>query len=353
MNTIEPALHKANCFLSLPHEFETLRKELTTLVQRVGGQAFYVTESEGQRLRTEIAGGLANSSILIADLSSAPQQPKKPCFGPRPAIMWEIGYAEASGMSGIYLCQKKDRAVNVPSIIAEEHLIEYDLNKLDAALQRVERALEKIIARGPSSGRSVFRADCYVDRRSCDLEVKYLGANKTVRILELNLDSVRDQVNTIIRALTRNPNLSVQILTLNPFSEFAAARADQLAELPFSYRRLLIDTMQATHSALGEIASNRWELRVYDTFPTQIMFQIDESIFHSIISLGRRSRDMLHFEVQRGQPNAQTSFEAHFATLWNRSVEYKRWLQENEAGVREVLQNASGVSKSTSASAGP
>ena len=68
--------------------------------------------------------------------------------------------------------------------------------------------------------------------------------------------------------------------------------------------------------------------------------QIDPAIFHSIISLGRRSRDMLHFEVQRGQPNAETSFEAHFATLWNRSVEYERWLKENAASVEALLKNS-------------
>jgi hypothetical protein len=169
------------------------------------------------------------------------------------------------------------------------------------------------------------------------LEVKYLTAKSTIRILELNLDTVLSQVPTLIRALQRSDNLSVQILTLNPFSDFAAARADQLAELPLAYSRQLLEHMQGTHTALNQIAPDRWEVRVYDTFPTQIMFQIDPAIFHSIISLGRKSRDMLHFEVQRTHPNAETSFEAHFRTLWNRSTEYGRWLQQNETRVSQCL----------------
>src|SRR5438477_1805342 len=136
MSTVDSSTFRANCFLSLPHESDTLRKALNSLVERIGGRAFSVTEPEGRRLRIEIKDGLANSSILIADLSSPPLSGKKGdsrLFGPRPAIMWEIGYAEASGMSAIYLCQKKDKKTNVPSIISEEHLIEYELHKLDDA----------------------------------------------------------------------------------------------------------------------------------------------------------------------------------------------------------------------------
>jgi hypothetical protein len=328
---------RTDCFLSLPHESELLRSRLKVLVEGLGGRALSVTESEGQRLRTEIRSGLANSAILIADLSSAPAA--EACAGPRPAIMWEIGFADASGMSAIYLCDKKDRMTNVPSIIAEEHLVEYELHKLDNALAKVKGALEKIMVRQSAPGTSMFRANCYVDRSSCDLEVKYFTASKTIRILELNLDTVQAQAASIIRALERNPGLSVQVLALNPFSEFAEARADQLAELTLAYRRQLFEHIRGTHKALGQAHPERWALRVYDTFPTQIMFQIDDSIFHSIISLGRRSRDMLHFEVQLTQENVETSFEAHFRTLWNRSTNYERWLPQEEKNVKLLLES--------------
>ena len=332
--------YRAHCFLSLPHESDTLRSQLKSVIEGIGGHAFFVTDSEGQRLRKEIKGGLAKSAVLIADLSSPPtssDKKSKYSYGPRPSIMWEIGYAEASNMNAIYLCQKKDRATNVPSLLAEEHLIEYELHKIDEALEKVRSTLELLVARESTSTPSVFRANCYLDRLSCDLEVKFLKATKTIRILELNLDTVKTQASTIIRSLERNPNLSVQILTLNPFSDFASARADQLAELPLSYRRQLFENMSGTHTFLGQIDKERWALRVYDTFPTQIMFQIDESMFHSIISLGRRSRDMLHFEVKRTQPNAETSFEAHFRTLWNRSTDYERWLLQEKTNIDQLL----------------
>ena len=50
------------------------------------------------------------------------------------------------------------------------------------------------------------------------------------------------------------------------------------------------------------------------------MFQIDDSVIRSMISLGKQSRTMLHFEVQKAQPNASEAFEAHFNQPWSGSL---------------------------------
>ena len=251
--------------------------------------------------------------------------------------MWEIGFAEAAGIQAIYLCDKKHTKHNIPAILSEEHFIEYDLHNVETAMNKVEAALAKIISRENACSNTFFRSSGYVDRRSCDLEVRYLQAKETVRILQLNLETVHAQTPTIIRALENNLNLFIQILTLDPFSVFAESRADQLAELPLTYRRKLYYKMKLTYEVLSKINQERWGLRIYDTFPTQIMFQIDDAIFHSIISLGRRSREMMHFEVQRSQPNAETTFEAHFATLWNRSKDYTQWHEINKKAVKNLI----------------
>ncbi len=332
-DAIEP--YRLNCFLSLPHELSTVREGLKNVIRRLGSEASFVTQSEGDRLRPEIKRKLANSAILIADLSSSPGEATT--SGPRPAVMWEIGFAEASEMRAIYLCQAAHRATNVPAILSEEHLILYDLHKLNTALEDVERVLKSIILSDRTAGSSVFRSRCYVDRASCELEARYMKARDTIRILELNLETVEAQVPVILRSLEKNPELSLQILTLNPFSEFAAARADQLAGLPLPYRKRLISYIKETYTQLGAIDRERWGLRIYDTFPTQIMFQIDDAIFHSIISLGRQSRGMLHFEVRRARPNAATTFEAHYATLWNRSMEYEDWEKRNRQDIRRLV----------------
>ena len=177
------------------------------------------------------------------------------------------------------------------------------------------------------------------------MEVRYLKAEESIKILELNLETVDSQASTIIKAMELNPKLSVQILTLNPFSKFAENRANQLAELPLIYRRRLYQTIESTYNKLNTISQKRWEIRIYDTFPTQIMFQIDKALINSIISLGRRSRDMLHFEVQASRPNASDTFEAHFAQLWSQGVDYKEWFKRNRKDVVDLLET--GNSEST------
>jgi len=327
-----------SCFLSLPHKFETVRDSLKAMVKRIGGDSYFVIVSEGDTLRNEIKRALGTSSILIADLSSPPSDLKQFPKGPRPAIMWEIGYADALGLGLVFLCQNKDKPF-VPSVLADYHTIYYDINNISGMIREAEGAVSKLIARGRPKESRLFRSICYVDRKSADLEVRYLKAKDTIKILELNLETVEEQVPTIIRALQDpgNLKLSVQIMTLNPFSKFAADRALQLGQLPLPYRRKLFDNMKGTHDKLSQISAGRWELRIFDTFPTQIMFQIDESFIHSMISLGKRSRTMLHFEVQKGQPNASDTFEAHFNQLWSGSLAYPVWYQQNETAVRELL----------------
>ncbi len=324
------------CFLSLPHESNTVREYLKKVVKKIGCNSYYIIESEGDILRNEIKRGIDNSSIIIADLSSSTESNNKERKGPRPAIMWEIGYAEANGLGLILICQNQD-GENVPSVLKGYHVTYYELQNLEPTLKDIQNTINTVIARGAPKDTKIFRSKCFIDRKSADLEVRYLQATDTIKILELNLEQVADQVPTIKRALQNNVNLSVQILTLNPFSKWAEDRANQLAELPLRYRQQLYKKVKETVDGLSEINKDRWGLRIYDTFPTQIMFQIDVYLIHSIISLGKRSRNMLHFEVQNSQPNASDTFEAHFAQLWSSSDDYEFWFKKNETAVKKLL----------------
>jgi hypothetical protein len=306
------------------------------MVKRIGSDAYYVIVSEGDTLRREIKRGINTSSVLIADLSSAPDQLRKQQKGPRPAIMWEVGYAEALELGLVFICQKKDKPY-VPAVLADYHVIYYEIDDLATMLSEAEGALDKLIARGRASDSRIFRSKCYLDRKSADLDLRYLRAKETIKILELNLETVAEQVPMIARALNTNPDLSVQILTLNPFSKWAEDRANQLAALPLPYRRNLLKKIRETQDGLKDVAADRWGLRIYDTFPTQIMFQLDEALIHSMISLGKRARNMLHFEIQNTQPNASDTFEAHFAQLWSSSMEYGDWYRQNEQAVLYLL----------------
>lgn len=323
---------REGCFLSLPHGFNTVREGLKDIVNGIGGDSYFVIVSQGDTLRNEIKNGIGNSTTLIADLSS----PSNDTCGPRPTILWELGFAEANNIANIVICQEKDKD-NIPSILKESHAILYDINNISPMLEEVEGALLSIIARKKTAGQSVYTSKCYVDRTSSDLELRYLKADTHIKILELNLESITDQLDMIIRALKKKPDLSVQILTLNPFSKFSEDRANQLAVLPLHYRRQLYNKIKETYDRLEDINIEKWGLRIYDTFPTQIMFQVDHALIHSVISLGKKSRDMLHFEVQNSQPNAYDTFEAHFAQLWGLSMDYEEWYKQNKAAVTNLL----------------
>jgi hypothetical protein len=309
-----------------------VRESLEKMVESLGGDSSYVIVAEGRMLRDEILYNLSQSSILIADISSSSR--KNATKGPRPAVMWEIGIAETLGMGMTIICREKDRDL-VPEVLKPFHIIYYDIDNLAPMLKEARGALQKIIARQTASPLKVFQARCYANRKVCDLEVRYLEAEHSIAILELNLETVN--VESIKGALSLAPDLSVQILTLNPFSKFAGDRAHQLAQLPRTYSRQLYKAVKSTYDKLTEIPRDRWDLRIYDTFPTQITFQIDEALIHSIICLGKRSRDMLHFEVQESQPNASDTFQAHFAQLWSSSPPFEEWYDRNKIAVTDLI----------------
>ncbi len=337
------------CFLSLPHGFGTVREQLKEMLRRFGIRPKYVISSEGTALRDSVTTGLLNSSLLIADLSSARSAPPKSIInkGPRPNIMWEIGYAWHADMSVLIICRKDDMP-NVPALLSDQHIIYYEIDNLVPMLNEAFDALLIMSDRVSriSPGRKlhdIYNSRCYVNRFVADIPRRIRLAENKIRILELNLETITSYyIPALLNTMKEHPNLSVQICTLNPFSEFVSARAHQLAEIPLVYQLQLFQSIEKTNKELLAITGGLWELRIYDTFPTQIMFQIDDALIHSIVTLGRRSRDSLHFEVQRQDKNAEDTFEAHFAQLWGHSTPYDLWEKNNAKSIAE-LKNRFGI----------
>ena len=78
-------------------------------------------------------------------------------------------------MGLIFICQNKDKQ-HVPAVLSDYHIIHYDINNISRMTKDAEGALSQLIARGRSSESRVFRSICYVDRKSSDLEARYLKA---------------------------------------------------------------------------------------------------------------------------------------------------------------------------------
>ena len=79
-------------FLSLPHEFRDLRDAIVQKLAELKShdvRCRFVTESKGEDLRVEVINELNQSDFIIADVSSS----SKELAGPRPNVMWELGYS--------------------------------------------------------------------------------------------------------------------------------------------------------------------------------------------------------------------------------------------------------------------
>lgn len=247
--------HFARCFLSLPHGFRTVRDALMRMLrEEFRIRPRYVISSEGDALRDEIVRGLLNSSLLVADLSSATarSEGRRPVPGSRPNIMWEIGYAWHAEMSILLICRESDRH-NIPALLKDQHVIMYDRENLDPMLAEASDAIRVMEDRVSSSalGRSLlqtFMSRCYINRFVADVPARIRKAETAIRILELNLETIAQfYLPALTDVMRERPALSVQICTLNPFSQFASARADQLAKIPRVYQLELMQAITRTN----------------------------------------------------------------------------------------------------------
>lgn len=324
-----------NCFLSLPHEFGDLRQRIIEKVTSLGEfqiNSRYVTRSSGEQLRQEVIDQIAECDFIIADVSSSPGGSK----GPRPNIMWELGYAWHMGLSRIIIVRKDQIRSNVASLIIDQHYIPYDPNSTDDLLRELREAVisvcnkaELVRTRQRSEGK--YSANVYIDRVEANLQGCIRDARKNIRILETNLENIVSEYSVhLVKALMdpKRPDLTVQICTLNPHSPFARARALQLAQLEQDYERGLMISLREMYNLLNKCDRKHWEIRVYDTFPTQLTFAFDDRVFSSVMSLGKRSREMLHFEVATSNRNASDTFRAHFNQIWSLSDTYEDWLKK-------------------------
>ena len=320
------------CFLSMPHEYEDLRsliEEHLNSLERFEVQCAYVTRSEGKMLREEVTGKIKNCDFIIGDVSTGSSEFK----GPRPNIMWELGYAWHMGLDRIIIVNEKETS-NVSSLIIDQHYIAYDPNKKDTLLGQLSTAVDAVCSRVETIrtkklAENIYSALVYVDRVEINLPNYIRNAKRNIRILETNLESVAsDLADHLAKALNdpKRPQLTVQICTLNPHSTFAQARALQLARLKKDYERELIQSLNETYNKLKSCDRDRWEVKIYDTFPTQITFAFDNDVFSSVMALGKRSRQMLHFRVQTSNKNANDTFEAHFNQLYGSADTFEDWL---------------------------
>ena len=193
---------------------------------------------------------------------------------------------------------KDEMCKDVPIDISQYIFTDYHLERLDLLSRQLEVRIKKSIERIENQSdliahQPAFQVTAYSNRYNSDIRKKIELATKRVDILETNASTIVNEYFTDIeKALKVSDGLRVRILTLNPHSRFVNNRAMQLAEPIARYRTELSVALDCLDRKVNESEfKDRIDLRVYDIFPTQLTFIVDDSIYSCSIANGHRSRN--------------------------------------------------------------
>lgn len=272
------------------------------------------------RIKSPVLIGSIHENIKAADFCLADITNKNP------NVLYEAGYSVALGKDLLVITQDTQQGPYLTDISQWYHIKykEEDLvglqHKLAAA---VDRAIEACIYKR-RGGREAYDITCYSDREHARLQDSFSEAERRIDILETNLYTIEKYYQEVIRKRLENqPGLFLRLLTLDPESYFVAMRAQQLGEDVGDFRDELRASIENVTNDLKGL-EKKFALRIYDTFPTQITFIADESIFNCAVAMAYRSRELCTFQLKRFQAGADKSFCFHFNAVWSQSKEYRR-----------------------------
>lgn len=297
--------------------FEELRK-LTDDISTVGENTISLTRASEKTLKDRVLDNVIamidQADIVIVDIT-----------GQNNNVIFEFGYAKALGKTIIPICDAATDFSKLATDYASYTYTPYDKQNLPIFSakfrQRIRDSLEMLAIREQqetASDQDEILVTCYKDRKVADLSDKISCAKREIKILQTNMDTLRDDyIDALTTVIENNEKLSVQLLTLDPESHFAAGRATQLGKDVYTFRFELHQALQDVYRAIGNYRNV--EIRTYDDFPTQIMFQIDDAIYNSVVSKYQPARNNCTFEVNARLNTFQKSFSLHFTSVWRDS----------------------------------
>ena len=168
-----------------------------------------------------------------------------------------------------------------------------------------------------------FPVTCFPNRSAAEIPKAIQNAERSIDILQMNLDSVRGELIGPIRdALERHRQMSVRVLTLDPSSSHIVGRGQQLGIRLNEHRDELHRNVREVASAFSEFPS-QFSLRIYNEYPTQITIRIDDVVYVGTIAKNHRSRELSTFKLDVGAPGVERSFVNQFDAIWEISTEYR------------------------------
>ncbi len=137
-------------------------------------------------------------------------------------------------------------------------------------------------------------------------------------------------------ARNNNRSLEVALLSLDPDSNFAAARAKQLGINVYKFRNELHTALRTLRECFGRYPNV--EIRIYDDFPTQICFIIDSIVYNCTVTKHQQSRNNCLFKFDSKHPSLFMSFVSHFTSVWIDKNTTREYMPDN--GHEEQLDHA-------------
>jgi len=240
-----------------------------------------------------------------------------------PNVMFEFGYAVGIEKPVIIMVQK---GIRVPDDFSGRLYFEYKLDEIELIPQRlrgfIEGAIDKLVA---VEQKSIYSIKAFENRNISDLIVKIKCATDRIEILTTNLTSfINANLHEIVRErLTEIKGLRVRILTLDPESEFASKRARQMGASTRSFREELKSSLEKASNTLNSFP-DRCQISLYDEFPTQMTYIVDDNVYVNTISANQYARNNVVFKLKSSNPGVSKSIIGHYDTVWGRSSVFHR-----------------------------
>ena len=171
-----------------------------------------------------------------------------------------------------------------------------------------------------------YTCDVFASREAADYPSAFANAKKRIRILTTNLHGLVQHIDDILLAVKHNPEIKIEILTLDPESEFVNARGTLIGKEISEFRQDMKDSLKKCVKELKNTKltkPNQVLIRIYREFPTQITYIIDDCIYSSVVSVNHQSRHNIVFKIPQFRKGVENSFLQHWDTIWARAINVK------------------------------
>ncbi|MCP4548479.1 MAG: hypothetical protein GY835_18635 [bacterium] len=161
----------------------------------------------------------------------------------------------------------------------------------------------------------------YATREAANLSAVFGNAKRSIKILTTNLEGLIGYVEDIADALREHKDLRVEILTLNPDSEFVNARGRLIGKEISRFRHEMHESLDKLKDKLRNAWPKNVGIKTYSEFPTQITFFVDDHVFSAAVSVNHQSRNNVVFRIPASRKGVAESFGQHWDTIWARASE--------------------------------